>query len=690
MPGAAVYLADLRHNYTGILSNDCMPLGVSYLKAVMDRDLPQVDSRLFAYPDVLLDAMRDEPPDVLMLANYMWNEQLSFLFARLMRQIRPETLVVMGGPNIALEPERQIAYIEAHPEIDLYALGEGDFLCRDLIQEFLDSGLDKQAFLNQELPSSVYRQPDGQVVRTEMPPRHKEIEEIPSPWLTGILDEFFDGKLAPLLETNRGCPFQCTFCVQATRWYAKVHNFAKDRVFEEVDYIGRMIHEKSPSMGFLRIADSNYGMYERDIEISERIGMAQKKYGWPTFIDATTGKNRPERVIKSLEKANGALVLYQAVQSLDERTLKNIKRSNIKLEAYEDLLVHMRGRGLRALSDLILGLPGETLESHIRGVGKMIDSGISELHLFQAMLLKGSPLETQESRAEFQFDARFRVLPKNFGIYGDEKVFDVDEIVVGTETMDFDAYLKARKYALASSIFWNNSWFEDAVQAAEAFGVKRSEWLLSIAETLQEVDGPIGELVDSFENETRNELFPSYEAVTEFYSQPENFERLEEGEIGDNLMYKYRAKAGFFMWPEIAEIAMDVTRQMLLARGAAEQVDDFERLWDDFHRYVEMKHTHGSSLDELLAPTTAVFQYDVPQWVAAGTPRDPSAFRLREPQSFLFEVPAEFAREIRDLIAVWSTSLKGLTKGITRIKSEVQTRECRPLETRLGEQGAVV
>jgi len=54
----AIYLADLRHNYTGVLANDCMPLGVAYLKAVMDRDLPEVHSRLFAYPHRLHDASR--------------------------------------------------------------------------------------------------------------------------------------------------------------------------------------------------------------------------------------------------------------------------------------------------------------------------------------------------------------------------------------------------------------------------------------------------------------------------------------------------------------------------------------------------------------------------------------------------------------------------------------------------------
>ncbi len=77
-----VFLADLRYNFSGVLANDCMPLGVAYLKAVMDRDLPEVHSRLFAYPDRLWDAMCENPPDVLMLSNYVWNEALSFHLAK--------------------------------------------------------------------------------------------------------------------------------------------------------------------------------------------------------------------------------------------------------------------------------------------------------------------------------------------------------------------------------------------------------------------------------------------------------------------------------------------------------------------------------------------------------------------------------------------------------------------------------
>jgi radical SAM superfamily enzyme YgiQ (UPF0313 family) len=676
---ARVYLADLRHNFSGVLANDCMPLGVAYMKAVLDRDLPGIESRLFAYPDRLQAALEAAPPDILMLSNYMWNESLSFHFAKVAKRLRPETLVVMGGPNIHLEADRQIAWCEAHPEIDVYALGEGDFLAREIVREFCAGGKSLRAFGAREVPSCLYRRPDGRVARNEMWDREARIEEIPSPWLSGVLDEFFDGKLAPLLETNRGCPFQCTFCVQGVRWYTKVHNFTKERIRAEIDYIGDRIQRMCPSMGFLRIADSNYGMFERDIEISGYVGEAQKKYGWPTYIDATTGKNRPERVIQSLEKANGAMVIYQAVQSLDETTLKNIKRSNISKEAYAEVMIHVRGRGLRSLSDLILALPGETLESHLAGIAQLIDAGTNEMHLFQAMMLKGSELETAESRTRYRFDSRFRVLPKNYGIYAGEQVLDCDEIVVATDTLSFEDYLEARRFALTFSIFFNNSWFEDAAGLACRFGVKPSEWMLQMRRMMERDDaGPVRRLLEEFVTETRNELFPSREACEAFYKQPENWKRLMAGEIGDNLMYKYRVLAAFFEWPAVCRVAMQGTRELLEARGADRAIVDFDRLWADFGTYVQHKHTHGTTREQLLAPTTTALHYDVAGWIAAGMPNDTTPFRLSAPREFVFALTPESARELDGLIQVWTLSLRGLTKGVTRMRTTALIRECRP------------
>lgn len=673
-----VYMADLRYNYSGVLSTDCMPLSVAYLKAVMDRDLPEVRTRLFAYPGKLLSAMQAEPPDVLMVSNYVWNENLSLRFAAIARQLNPNVLTVMGGPNISLEPDRQLAYFKNHPEIDLFILGEADFLACEVVKNLVDCGLSVSKLGEREIPSSLYRRPDGTIHRTLPWERHKQVDEIPSPWLTGIQDEFFDGKLAPMIETNRGCPFTCTFCVQGTRWYTKVHYFSKERIFEELEYIARRIKSQSPAMGTLRIADSNYGMFERDVEISGHIGKMQKEYGWPTFIDATTGKNRPERIIKSVEQVSGALVLYQAVQSLNEETLKKVKRDTIKLEAYEQIQIHIRGRGLRSNSDLILGLPGETLETHLDAVRKLIDTGINEIHNFQAMMLKGSELESEESRKMFQFDTRFRVLPKNFGVYGERPVMDIEEIVVATDTLPFDDYVRARKYALASSAFWNDGWFEDGVKFAQKFGVKRSQCWSAMLPAMEQETGVVHEFLNDFVCETVGELFPTRAACIDFYSDPENFRKLTNGDIGDNLMYKYRARASFFIWKEICRVGMAALKDLIVSSGSS-LPEDFDEFWADFVKYGEMKHAHGTTIEEVLSPVTGEFQYDMAAWRDADMPLDFSGFRVAGLVPLEFSLSPEHAREMEAALAVWTTSLKGLTKLVTRIQLVWQVRACRAL-----------
>lgn len=679
-----IYLGDLRYNTGGVLANDCMPLGVAYMKAVMDRDNTDVESRLFVYPDKLIQALRNNPPDVLMLSNYVWNEALSRAFFRLAKQANPKVLTVMGGPNIPIEPDRQIAYVDQFPEIDVYITGEADFAASQLVSVFQDCGLDHKVFGARGMQSSIYRNPEGQLVRSATKPRHREVNEIPSPWLTGIQDEFFDGRLAPMIETNRGCPFTCTFCAQGTSWYSKVHNFDLDRMKDEIHHIAKQIQLKSPKMGTLRIADSNYGMFERDIEISGYIGQMQRDYGWPTFIDATTGKNRPERIIKSVEQVSGALVLYQAVQSLDENVLRKIKRDTIKLDAYKALEVHMRGRGLKSISDLILGLPGESLVTHLHGLTTLLDSNIDQMHNFQAMMLKGSEMEKAESREVFKFDTRFRVLPRNFGVFEGKRVFDVEEIIVATDTLPFDDYITCRKYHLISSVFWNDGWFANLVAFCRANGISNAEWWKAMLPALEDGGAEVRAFLDQFVGETKGELFATREECIDFYSRDENFERLGRGDIGDNLMYRYRAIASFFVWEEVCNAAMSASRALLDAKGVSAGIPDFDRFWSDFHAFTRLSHATGLTEDAILAPTEAVLHYDFPAWIASGAWTDPAAFRLDEPQLFHFELTEEGEREMRMSLATWTTHIRGLSKLVTRIRVESQVRRCIPADGSAG------
>ena len=671
-----VYLADLRYDYCGVLASDCMPLGVSYLKAVIDKDVPEVQSRLFAYPEKLRDAMLQDPPDVLMVSNYMWCEALSLHFARMAKRLNPNTLVVMGGPNIHLEDERQKKYMAAHPELDVFVLGEGDFLAAEVLKQYLDAGMSLDRFRHRTLPSSLFRGPDGEVLLEKMWDRHREIDDIPSPWLTGVLDEFFDGKLVPMMETNRGCPFTCTFCVQGTRWYTKVHYFSEERVKEELDYIAKKVHEICPHVGTLRIADSNYGMFERDIGISAHIGTLQKQYGWPTLIDATTGKNRPERIIQSLEHVSGALVLYQAVQSLDEDVLRKVKRQSIKVEAYEQLQVHVRGRGLRSNSDLILALPGESLQTHVRAIHKLADAGVDQVSTFQLLLLKGSELETEESRSTFQMEHRYRISPKTFGEYGGEKVFDIEEIVVATDTLPFEDYLRARVYALGCAAFWHDNNFEDLLRCAEQQGVKRSEWLDRLIADLETSQNSLRGYVDNFIGETKGELFETPEACVEFYSKPDNFRKLMNSDIGDNLVRKYQAIGSLFVWEDLCDLVLESTKMLIIEKRGGICPAGFDELWANFRTYMKNKHAHGHTEAEILAESRAVLTYDIDRWLTDGMPLDFASYKLTEPEEFVFRMTEDSVRGLTGAIKVYGAELKGLIRMMKRIRVSWLTREC--------------
>lgn len=670
MKALNIYLADLRHNYQGYISSDAMPLGIGYMKAVMDQKLKGHHSKVFAYPDKLEKAIKEVVPDVLMLTNYTWNEALSMHFAKQLRKLNPGSLIVMGGPNIPIEDIRRKAFMQLHHYLDLYALGEGDFFAADLVQLYIDSEFDKEKLFTQEIHSSVYKK-DGTFTVTPLLPRTKNIDDIPSPWLTGVLDEFFDGTMVPLFETNRGCPFSCTFCVQGTKWYNKVNNFSLERIREEIMYIAEKISIDFPQQKMLRIADPNFGMYTRDIEIASYIGETQRRFQYPLIIDATTGKNKAENIIQTMEQVNGALVLYQAVQSLDDEVLENIQRSNIKLDAYKSLQVHIKGRGLKSSSDLILGLPGETLEKHLQSLEKIINSGTDKLNNFQAMLLKGSDLDTDECRQKYGFKTMYRLLPKAYGKYFDELVLDTEEIIVGSKDLSFEEYLRARKYHLVINIFWNFTRFHGLLEIAQREGFTPWQWLDEIVHVFN--DRP-DVLMNNFVEETTHELFESEEALQAFYNLPENLERVNKGEIGDNLIYKYRTLGLFYYWEEVVDIAVKATANLVA-------MDELSSILSEYGRYLKQTYVYGKTKADIFKGRQEIFTYNIQLWMQEGfTISNIQNYLMEEEMLLSFYLSAENQSHLEDAFKIWSFDPKSFSMFIRRIHNDWLQKEVKVIQ----------
>ena len=189
-----------------------------------------------------------------------------------------------------------------------------------------------------------------------------------------------------------------------------------------------------------------------------------------------------------------------------------------------------------------------------------------------------------------------------------------------------------------------------------------------------EEDADGNRFLNAFISETMGELFESPEALQDHYNHPESFERLLRGDIGENLMYKYRATASFLIWPKICAMAGRAFRKILLERGAGDAIQAFEDVWQDFHQYLKLQHAHGPDIDQIAQPVRGEFRYDIAAWIAAEMPEATLAFRFPEPVTIEFSLTEAGEDGLRAAFRVWSSRIQGLAKLVTRISTQWQVR----------------
>jgi hypothetical protein len=198
------------------------------------------------------------------------------------------------------------------------------------------------------------------------------------------------------LETNRGCPYGCTFCDWGSATLSRVRKFELDRVFAELEWCAE---HQIQTVG---IADANFGIFERDVEIAERIAALKATYGYPKNIGNNYAKNTVKHLSKIIEIFTEAGIVAEgkmSMQSFDSGTLTIIKRKNIKVEKYDELSVEFRRNRLPMSVDLMLGLPGSTPATFRNDLQACIDRDVRAL-IQPTMLLPNSPMNEPEYRAE--------------------------------------------------------------------------------------------------------------------------------------------------------------------------------------------------------------------------------------------------------------------------------------------------
>ena len=565
------------------ISSESMPAAVGGIATFTEEQLKlEHPIRLFKYPEKLAIALENEIPDVIGFSNYMWNCELSLALARRIKEYATDTIVVMGGPNYPVVPAEQESFLRKHPEIDFYVSGEGELAFANLMAELIRADMKKHN-LKHEIPSVHYIMSNGQAQITSSVERIKDLTEIPSAYATGKMDEFFDGKLMPVIQTTRGCPFGCTFCVEGTSYYTKIYRNSQEKIKMELDYIGTKMQDVKNKGGRndLWLVDSNFGMYSQDLDTCKLIAECQNKYNWPEYIQCDTGKNNKPRVLSAARLVKGAIRLSGSVQTLDSEVLKNIKRSNISGESLMELAVEAAEIDADSRSEIILALPGESLKSHFETIHTIINAGFNHANTYQLMMLPGTEIDSPDTRKKYEMITRFRVLPRCFGYFkvlGKHIVAaEIEEVCVSTNTLSFEDYVKCRKMHLLIHIYHNDGLFSSALKFIKFLKLSPYRWLELVFQ--ENMVTNVKELFKKYEQDTRNELWINRDELAQYIQNPGIIDSYINGELGYNLLFVHKAIAMGKFVSDLKNLAK-ITLEKLLVENQQDTKENLDFLND--------------------------------------------------------------------------------------------------------------
>ena len=331
-------------------------------------------------------------------------------------------------------------------------------------------------------------------------------------------------------------------------------------MLSEINYIGERMSAlpEHTSRRDVYITDSNFGMYKPDIIYAEAFRKSRDKCGWPNYVKATTGKNQTERILNVAKELDGAITLAGSVQSLDSEVLDNVQRKNIKASSLLNMALEADNIGANSYSDVILGLPGDSLDRHVSTVSQLVDAGFNYLALYQLRLQNDCEMATKAYREKFALKGRFRALTRSYGSYKYKEKYlnlaEIEEVCVEGINLPFSDYIKAREYDLIVAIFYYDKVFDGILKLLKLNNIPYSHWINGLRKHCR--DRPaLGAHIDDFIEATKAELFDKEDQLVEFSDSREIIEQYLSGDLGANLLGKYRILAVTDFFDDVCHLA---------------------------------------------------------------------------------------------------------------------------------------
>lgn len=395
--------------------------------------------------------------DVLGISCYCWNREAIFKIAEIVKSVNPKCVVVAGGPELDY---KNPYFFNENPQIDIIVKKDGEIPFQKILQNLL---LEKTEFNN--IPGLVLR---GEEKSIDTGPAEVLQSFVISPWLSN--KEYFVKwakenitevqTLRITMETNRGCPYSCTFCNWGSSTMSKLRLFDFENVKNEVELFAEL------GVNLLWIADANFGILPRDLQLCDTFEKFKNKFQ-QTEIVIFAAKNHPDRVSDiaiSLFKSGLGSMFALGFQSTSMAALEGIGRQNIKFEKMVSISEKLKKENVPIVSQLILGCPGETFESWRKTVADTYSLGFV-VQVFPFQVLLNTEAYEPAYREKWKMET-------SWGMTSEKRIY---EYIVATSSFSLKEYVEMRLYYIIARCM-----FEDnlTIKTIKFFGINSAESLL--------------------------------------------------------------------------------------------------------------------------------------------------------------------------------------------------------------------
>jgi anaerobic magnesium-protoporphyrin IX monomethyl ester cyclase len=366
-----------------------IPLALLYLKSylVERREHSAEDIAILEYDETaaveaIAAGVLAAAPDVLGLSVYVWNVVTLMAVARRVKAARPQTVIVIGGPEVG---PIAMAVLQANPAIDIIVKSEGEVPFADVIGA-LAHDADLAAV------KGICRRDGDSVLEHEDAPIVADLDDLPSPHR---LDDIDVAGRYICVETQRGCVFRCNFCFYNKDLALRNRRFDLDRVKAEIhDWLQRDVGEIYLMDPIFNLNAQRAKEICRFIAAHNRRRVAIHAELWAEFID--------DELASLMREANFTLIEI-GLQSSDDVALATVER-RLRLQRFVEGLDHMKRHGLTFELHLIYGLPGETRATFRKSLNFAYSLAPRFLAVYHLMILPGTELWRKADDLQLAFD----------------------------------------------------------------------------------------------------------------------------------------------------------------------------------------------------------------------------------------------------------------------------------------------